>query len=251
MATSLTLRDPIAFAKAEAEREIGRALDIAHEIYLVRQCATIHYADLMDDVPSGTASKDMLLAWIRDYPNRPGIITLYMHGRPNHFDGGAWMARYFAQFIEFAKDKLTDHTFVGSRKKANLFAESFGNEIWRRKACAVLGLRMLEEMYKRRKLRSREAEHVLFMNFQNREMLEAIGRLVGRVAKNNGLSSLEGSEAARLINENFKAQWKHWRANPGHESEMRMFERFELDIERTMTLLFQPTAMLESAAASE
>ncbi|GMA55464.1 hypothetical protein GCM10025857_68210 [Alicyclobacillus contaminans] len=128
MATSLTLRDPVAFAKAEAEREIGRALDIAHEIYLVRQCATIHYADLMDDVPVGTASKQMLLAWIRDYPNRPGIITLYMRGRPNHFDGGAWMARYFAQFIEFAKGKLTDREFVGSRKKANLFAESFGTK---------------------------------------------------------------------------------------------------------------------------
>ncbi|MCL6599530.1 MAG: hypothetical protein K6T81_12430 [Alicyclobacillus macrosporangiidus] len=247
METTLTLRDPIAFAKAEAEREIGRALDVAHEIYLVRQCATIHYADLMDDVPAGTASKDMLLAWIRDYPNRPGVITLYMRSRPNHFDGGAWMARYFAQFIEFAKDKLTDRLFVGSRKKADLFAASFADEDWRRKACAVLGLRMLEEMYKRRKLRSREAEHVLFMNFQNREMLEAIGRIVGRVAKNNGLAPFDANEAAQVINENFKAQWRHWRANPGHEAEMRMFERFELDIERTMSLLFQPHALLESA----
>ncbi|GMA55463.1 hypothetical protein GCM10025857_68200 [Alicyclobacillus contaminans] len=103
-------------------------------------------------------------------------------------------------------------------------------------------------MYKRHKLRSREAEHVLFMNFQNRLMLESISRMVGRVAKNNGLSPFDGSDAARIIHDNFKAQWKHWREHPGHPEEMMMFERFELAIERTMMLLFVPQTALLGAA---
>jgi hypothetical protein len=250
MQNSLTLHDPIAFAKAEAERQIGQSLDIAHEIYLVRQCATLHYADLMNEVPSGTASKDILLAWIRDYQSRSGVIALYIQARPNHFDNGAWMARHFAQFIEFAKDKLTDKGFVGSLKKAQLFSTSFEDEVWRRKAAAVLGLKLLEEMYKRRKLRSREAERILFTNFQSRELLQSMAYAVGRIAKNQGLLAASGSDVSDAINDHFKRQWAYWKQHPVSDSEMKCFDQFELAIERTMTTLFRSNLQLGSAAVS-
>lgn len=206
MENSLSLLDPVAFAQAEIQRRVEWELDVAHEIFLARRCVRIHYADLMDSVPEGTASKSMLLAWLRDYPNRPGVITLYAQAHPDHFSDRAWHARYFVPFIRYAAGKLTDPSFVKSRAKAECFARSFADPVWRNKAAAVMGLRLLEAMYSRGALRSREAQHLMSVNVQNRELLEKMSAAIGRIGK--GLEHAPMEEIQQLVEEHFKRQWE-------------------------------------------
>lgn len=248
MDSSLTLLDVSHFVSATALREVEKEIDIAVEIFLAHQCTRIHYVDLMDDVPVGLAPKAMLLDWSsRDYSQRDSVITQYYKAYPEHFDNGHWHARHFPLFIKFARDRLTNHKFVKSRTRADLFAKSFEDESWREKASSVFGLKLLESMYEKRALRSKEATWLLNVNFTNRELLEKVGRTAGRVAKNSGLESM-GDPFKEVVEEHFKARWRLEVSRVAHQDELKMFEKYELDIRRSMHAVFQTSSQIQFLA---
>ncbi|MGI9862739.1 hypothetical protein SDD30_15285 [Moorella naiadis] len=183
-----TLLELESFAVKEAEKRILEEIDIASEIYLARNWSHVHYADLMDGAPPGTASKEMLLGWLNDYVRhnkilRPGIVRLYRRERPKHFEGGVWSASRLCQYIEYVARKLTDPAFVG-KERAYLFNQSFHNQEWFSKAVAVCGLKLLEDCYLNNALKSHLAAGYMRIMYHSRQQLEDTAGIIGRAFKN-------------------------------------------------------------------
>lgn len=183
-----TLLELEIFVMKEAEKKILEEIDIASEIYLAKNWSCVHYADLMDDVPSGTASKEMLLGWLNDYVRynkilRPGIVRLYRKERPGHFKDGSWRASRLCQYIEYVARKLTDPAFVG-KERAYLFNKSFRNQEWFNKAVPVCGLKLLEDCYLNNALKSRLAAGYMRIMYHSRQQLEDTAGIIGRAFKN-------------------------------------------------------------------
>lgn len=236
--SGLSLCDPDSFITDSLRSQLADELDIAHEIFLARQCVKIHYADLMDDIPAGCASKDRLLGWVRDSGSRSGILTLYKAENPSHFEGGMWRARYYAQFVRFAHQRLTDKTYV-SKTIALEFSRSFEDAKWRNAACLVLALKLMEDVNKWRGLRSHEAQRLIEANLTNREMLSKVGAIVGRSTKNHSADASLSSEIKYVIEEAFKHQHALAIKQPAFLSEVGIFEKYELRIHSALREVFQ------------
>ncbi len=177
MQTTPSLLNPSNYITYQALKRQEHEICVAIEIYLAEKCARIHYADLMDNLPSHLASKDSLLAWLNDKVVkgqlvRKGIISLYKQERSEDFEYGVWKPINFPLFVKYAAEKLTNKGFVNSRKLAETYNRSFQDAVWLSKASAVMGLKLLEELHKHGQLRSVTAKAILDMNERSRELLE-------------------------------------------------------------------------------
>ncbi|MBT9147781.1 MAG: hypothetical protein DDT32_01546 [Syntrophomonadaceae bacterium] len=207
------------------QKEIEHEWDIATEIYLARHLGVIHYADLMSDVPDGTASKSMLLAWLNDNTKhgdlrRPGLITLYQTEHIAHFPEGIWSARHFCEFAAYVATKLMDKTFAGA-KKAALFKMSFRDPVWFAQAMGVCGAKLIEDCYRRGSLRSDFARSVLSVVLVYRSGFERIGAMIGRSTKNHKVPQELYAELKATVSlvskhalaETINIQQAHWEEN--------------------------------------
>lgn len=248
MQNTPSLLDPDAFVTQKLREEKDKEISIAVEVYLAEKCVRLHYQDLMDGAPPGLASKTSLVSWLNDNVRkgqlvREGIITRYQKKRPSHFRGdGTWRPSCFISFLDFCKDELTNKSFVGKRNAA-MYSQSFQNADWVAKASAVMGLKMLERMYKQGTLNSTLSKVILEINFKSRELLEASGRIIGRVAKNNGQSYEIASEIQDLFERHFKEQFYLAMKRYEQHSDYRLYLEYKPVIETEIQRL--PLRLME------
>lgn len=225
------------FVTQKLIEEKDREISIAVEVFLAEKCVRLRYQDLMDGIPSTLASKTSLINWLNDNVRkgqlvREGIIYRYQKKRPDHFKSdGTWRPSCFVSFLDFCKDELTDKNFTGKRI-SSIYSRSFQNSEWVAKASAVMGLKMLESMYKQDTLNSTLARIILDINFRSRELLEAGGRIVGRVIKNNGGSHELSWEINDLFERFFKEQLHLTMRRYKQHSDYRLYLDYKPEIER-------------------
>lgn len=239
MQNSPLLLNPEKYIQIKVINQQKKKIRIATEIFLAEKCTRIHYADLMDDVPDGTASKNSLISWLNDSVRkgkviRKGIISLYREEKKDHFENGFWNSLYFAQYVEYVLEKLTNKDFVNSRKIADLYINSVKNPIWLDKASAVMGLKLLEELHSLNKLTSVVAKILLDLNENNRELLKKNGAIIGRAAKNNQRDSGFQQEMKTLLEEFYKKQWQLEIKRYSQHEEYRLLEEYKPDIEAAL-----------------
>lgn len=211
-------KEPELFYEEKVREEILRRYNIAFEVFMAEQYSKIHYSELMeDDTNESLASKQRLISWINDSTRgkeaRAGILTRYRVEHPEHFENGVWQARYFSYFVYYAKNLLTDETFVKKKQIADEFKESFKNEEWYWKAVAVLGAKLLEYLYDMNALQTDIAKAYVKQIKLSRQLLKSIGKITGRVAKNfgenYGYDSIEDvREAISAIKQNIEETFK-------------------------------------------
>lgn len=207
----ISLLNPLDYVRRESELLIIKEVDIATEIFLAEKCARIHYEDLMSDVPEGTASKSMLIAWVNDSTRnqevlRQGVLDSYMSARPEDFIDGKWQPLHFHQFIAYTAVKLTDKVYVG-KSKAEMFSRSFQNIEWLHKASAVMGLKLLERLHRQRALKSVVATVIMDLNRSSRELLEDNAKIFGRAFKNKTSEHEVARDFKYNLERYFKQQW--------------------------------------------
>lgn len=238
----ITLYNIEQLAIEEAKLKVLTELDIAHEIYLAKNWNTIHYADLMDSIPEGTASKSMLISWLNNSTRngnivRPGVIAQYKVKRKDHFVNGIWRARNLCQFIEFVAKNLTDASFVGDKRKAAMFKDSFKNPDWFRKAVAVCGLKLMEDCYLNKALKSKVAMGCLGLTFSTRQHYEDMGKIIGRCAKNRELDYETKMEIKSSIESDLKNTLQKLLEISSYHQEHKTFEKWEPKIRRDLNLI--------------
>lgn len=210
-------KNPEQFYEQEVRREILNRYNTAFEIFMAEQYTRIRYSELMDVKNDAYASKQRLLSWINDNTagksTRAGILTKYRESHPEHFENGIWQARYFSYFIHYAYKLLVDKSFVKEEKIADEFARSFKNEEWFWQAVAVLGAKLLEYLYDMNALQTDIAKAYVRQIKLSRRLLEDIGRITGRVAKNysesyGDMEEIDAvmAEIRRNIEETFRQQ---------------------------------------------
>ncbi|HOV78805.1 MAG TPA: hypothetical protein PK728_01745 [Bacillota bacterium] len=230
------------FAEIQARKRIEEELDIANEIFLAKNWNTVHYADLINKVPPGTASKNMLIAQLNDTKRRdrlvrPGLVTMYRKERAAHFSGGVWSARYLCQYVEYLAKKLTDKMYVGSAEKAYLFRNSFCNEDWLFKAIAVCGLKLLEDCYMRNALKSDVARGYLSITFKERQRLEDTAQIIGRCTKNHEVTREFSRELREIAEKSLKHALKIQLEISLNHREHGIFDWWKPHIEATLHLI--------------
>jgi hypothetical protein len=230
------------FAIEEARIKILTEFDIAHEIYLAKNWNTIHYADLMDNVPEGTASKSTLISWLNNNTRngnviRPGVISFYKKECKNHFKDGNWKASRLHEFIMFVAQKLTSPEFVGDKKRSSLFSDSFRNHDWFAKAVAVCGLKLMEDCYLNKALKSKVAMGYLELTFNARRHYEDMGKIVGRCSKNHDLSYEFQREIQSSIETYLKKSLQKQLEISDSHQEHKIFEKWEPKIRRDLNLI--------------
>jgi|GEM_PF-3042340 len=94
-------------------------------------------------------------------------------------------SRNLALFVDFVLSKLTDSRFVKSKKSADLFLDSIQEEEWYWQAVSLMATKFLEHLYYTSSLKSKTAYALIDCTLKNRLMLEKMGKLFGRIAKNN------------------------------------------------------------------
>jgi hypothetical protein len=246
--TKVTLLELERFAEIQARKEILNEIDIASEIFIARNCCSVYYADLMDFVPPGTASKSMLLSWLNDSKRkhnliRPGVVTLYRYDRPDHFPGGIWSANRLCQYVEYLAKKLTDKGFVRTNKRACLFRDSLCNTNWFFKAVAVCGLKLLEDCYRQGALKSDVAQGYLSITFKERDRMEDTARVIGRCTKNHEVPVDLRRELREIAEESIKhALRTHLAISADHE-EQKIFEKWEPSIRAALSSASENVAM--------
>ena len=242
---ALTLLAPEKLIAAETQKRIARELDVAIEVYLIKHCNAIYYADLMSDVPENLTSKNRLISWLNDYARngkiRPGAITLYRLENRDHFDGGAWIARNFCLFVEYVVKKLTDPEYVG-KSNALLFKKSFSDPDWFHKAAAVSGLKLLEDNYRHGAVKSAVAKSHLDLLFYVRHVAKSLGAAIGRSTKNHDVEEMKTELSGTL--EHFLKRTYHnfLEINHAHK-EYVLLHKWLPKIESTMGLVIKRTAM--------
>lgn len=242
MQTTPSLLNPSNYITYQALKRQEHEICVAIEIYLAEKCARIHYADLMDNLPSHLASKDSLLAWLNDKVVkgqlvRKGIISLYKQERPEDFEDGMWKPINFPLFVKYAAEKLTDKNFVNSRKLAEIYKRSFNEAVWLGKAATVMGLKLLEELHKHGQLRSVTAKAILDMNERSRELLEKNARVISRAARNNDFSVQYMRDIQRNFEEFYKQQWQKELQRHSQHEEYRFLQMYKPDIEQALTMI--------------
>lgn len=237
-----SLLNPSNYITYQALKRQEHDICVAIEIYLAEKCARIHYADLMDNLPSHLASKDSLLAWLNDKVVkgqlvRKGIISLYKQERSEDFEYGVWKPINFPLFVKYAAEKLTNKDFVNSRKLAETYNRSFQDAVWLSKASAVMGLKLLEELHKHGQLRSVTAKAILDMNERSRELLEKNARVISRAARNNDFSVQYMRDIQRNFEEFYKQQWQKELQRHSQHEEYRLLQLYKPDIEQALTMI--------------
>lgn len=242
---TLTLLAPEKLIAAETQKRIEHELDVAIEVYLIKHCNAIFYADLMSDVPKNYASKSKLVAWLNDYTRngktRPGVVTLYRLENRDHFDGGVWIARNFCLFMEYVVKKLTDPEYVG-KSNALVFKKSFSDPDWFHKAAAVCGLKLLENNYRRGAIKSTVAKSHLDLLFYVRTVAKSLGAAIGRSTKNHDVEEMRG-ELGDTLEQFFKHTYNSFlEINQAHE-EYSLLEKWLSKIESSVGLVIERVAL--------
>lgn len=215
-------KEPELFYEAKIREEILKRYNIAFEVFMAEQYSRIHYSELMDSsTDEALTSKQRLISWINDSTKgkevRAGVLTRYKIEHPEHFENGIWQARYFSYFVHYAKELLTDETFVKKKEIADEFAKSFKNEQWYWQTVAVLGTKLLEYLYDMNALQTDIAKAYVRQIKLSRQLLKSIGKITGKIAKNYrenyGYDNIEEVKEAvfaikQSIEETFKQQMK-------------------------------------------
>lgn len=244
----VTLLELERYAEIQARKKILEELDIANEIFLAKNWGTVHYADLIDHVPPGTASKNMLIAWLNDSTRkgkllRPGLVTLYRKERPDHFPRGTWSAKRLCQYIEYLAKKLTDIDYVGTAKRVYLFRDSFHNHEWLMKAVAVCGMKLLEDCYVRGTIKSDVARGYLSITFKERQRLENTARIIGRCTKNHETPADLYRKLKEIAEESLKHALKTQLEISLNHREHKIFEKWEPAIRTTLCSVSEGISM--------
>lgn len=243
MSNDLIYLDPERYIREEATRQIALNLDICAEIFIA-QNASIHYSNIMPLSDAQLASKSSLLSWLRDYRRhnkvlRPGIITLYKLGNSGHFVHGKWQARNFVNFIEFMLKNLTDSRYIKNQSKVDQFLDSINDEEWLLQASSLAGVVLLEDLYRANALKSNVARSLLQNIFQSRYLLDSLGKIVGRVGKNNDKTRDWSREIKSLLQVQFRDQMTIALEVGKQESEYQLYKEHEKDIQEGLFFLKQ------------
>lgn len=228
--------NPEQYIKEENLRRTERELDIATEIFIAQKQA-IHYADIMTISNEALASKSKLISWLNDSYRkeklvRPGIITLYKANNPDHFKDGKWEARNLALFIHYALSCLTDSRIVKKQQNVEIFLDSIQEEEWFVQAVGLMGTKLLEDLFRADALKSKVAYSLLSCTITNRIMLEKIGKIVGRVGKNQ-MYDLEPSLQNEIIR-CFKKQIAVQLEIAKEEEEYKIYKEHERAIKKSL-----------------
>lgn len=223
--------------------------NIAMEVYIAEKCTRLNYSDLWNTKKTdntGYVTIRRLTAWLNNAPLksggiRKGVIDSYIENCKQDFDKeGRWRACYFPSFIQYMKSKLEDKKFTKKKKIADQFALSFKDEKWFYQAVAVAGLKLSERLYGRNELRTEIAKTLIRSNFQGREMLDEIGKMVGRSIK---FQSYYNDERQRtkfyeLVNSTFKKGILGAFGALNNSYEYKVYLSFKDAIERQMKEIY-------------
>lgn len=238
---NITLLNPVDYVQRQVLKSVEEEISLAVEVYLAQQCSCIYYADLMNNIPKGFASKDSLIAWLNDKSSkngvREGIITRYKKERPDHFENGMWKPVNFPAFIKFACEKLTDKQFVKSRSLAEMYKLSFNDRDWLAKAAAVMGIKLLEELYEQKRLRSVIAQTILKINFLTRRLIERNASVYGRNLKNFGITDIDNAEIRKNITEYYREIAALATQEHSQHHELALLRKYKPDIEKALALI--------------
>ncbi|QSQ10595.1 hypothetical protein H0A61_03005 [Koleobacter methoxysyntrophicus] len=245
MALPSMIANPDLYLYKETEKRIKDDLNTAFEIFIAEQYSRLRYSDLMPDGKPGLASKTRLVSWLNDNASgktiRHGVITKYKNDYPSHFLDGIWEARYFGFFVGYMKQLLTSKKFIKSRKIADEFSRSFADEEWFWQAVAVAGAKLLEDLYERGGLRTDIAKAYIRQIKLSRELLDNLGRIAGRIAKNCGerygresIDAVQGSlETIKdVVESSFKEQLRSSFEIFSNRSEYRIYLRYKEEIRK-------------------
>lgn len=227
------------YANYMAHQELNKEIDIATEIYISTNYTRMNYSELMNDIDEGLATKDMLTSWLNDsvrngQVSRPGIITLYRFQFQKQFTDGKWNPRYFVNLINFAFERLIDVSFMKDKKKVELFEKSIKDKKWFHGAVGVIGLKMLEYLFKKNALISDAANNHIGANYMHRKMLESFAKIAGRVAKNNNMHSSDMNELKYSIEKYHREYSNQLRERTVNSLEHKIYEKHKAAIEAGM-----------------
>jgi len=235
--------DPQKYIREESLRKIEQKMDIAAEIFIARNQA-IHYSDLMPVSSASLASKTKLISWLNDYQRRgkmirPGLIRLYQIENSHHFKNGKWETRNLALFVDFVLSKLTDSRCEKRKKSADLFLDSIQEEEWYWQAVSLMATKFLEHLYYTSSLKSKTAYALIDCTLKNRLMLEKMGKLFGRIAKNNEMNSDWTKSLKTQIKNFLKEQIKIQLEVVEQHGEYTIFKEYEQAIKDSLNRVRQ------------
>lgn len=234
-----SLLNPSEYITYQLEREKEREISIAFEVHLARQCSRLRYRDLMDSAPAGLASKDSLIRWLDDYKKknggvRPGVITWYKHDHRDHFENGVWRSMFFAAFVKYAADKLTDKDFVHDRKIASLYKISFLNPVWFQCASSVMGLKLIEDLYKHNALNSDFARATIEFNLRKREELDKMISGFSAAAKQQNIDFYYLNQLKAEIEASFRRDYEKTIQKYENHQDIYFYAKYKRDIEKSL-----------------
>lgn len=201
---NMLMFNPSEIALQRARRKEEMKMNIAAEMLIAEQVG-IYYTDIMSDVDTDLyASSRSLISWMKDRTytyrgekrTREGIVTLYKRDHPEHFIDGVWEGKEFPNFIQYTCTYLIDKDFTN--RMAPVYKRSLTNREWFNQAFAVAGLTLLESM-DINKLNSNTAQRTLKLNQNNKELLSALAKVIGRSTKNHNAEYLR-NEMKQITN---------------------------------------------------
>ncbi len=170
--------------------EISHELDIAAEMFIVKNYTAIHYKDLMQELQEGEVTSRQLVKWLKDHnskatekrkaSHRDGIITRYKKDCQEHFEDGYWCARYLPDMMRYVKELSTTSSYCSSSKD---FIRSFTSYTWIIQATAITGLTMMEDMFGNGCIKSPTAEILVGSLINERNNLAKLAKIFGKQLK--------------------------------------------------------------------
>jgi len=233
------LLNPQRFISEEVLRKTGDEIDIAVEIFITQQQA-VYYNQLMSEGDGTLASKTKLISWLNDYSKkgkiaRPGIITLYRSENPDHFSAGKWEARNIALFARYMVEHLTDPGYV-RKSNARIFSDSVWDDNWFLQAVTLGATKLLESLVRTKGLKSVVAHSLLSCTVRERFLLEKMGLILGKAAKNEGLSPKLRKEAQNEIRKLLLVQIRYQQeaVKASNKGEYAIFTKYKGEIEQAL-----------------
>ncbi|KLU61437.1 hypothetical protein CEB3_c21160 [Peptococcaceae bacterium CEB3] len=204
-------------------------LDIAYEIYFAQSKNVLH---TKKSYGPGLATRRTLLACLNTSVRRKGVICLYKEHFPEHFKDGKWQGRNAVVFVDYALKKLTDDSFVQNSKWITQFSLSIRNEKWLQDAIALMGLKMLENLFAHNELKSSVAVAVMEEMANYRQMMKEVEAIVRRVADRKEFDDFSQSLISKRLEVGGEKGLKCALEAYGNKEEQGIYERYRSAIEQ-------------------
>ena len=175
--------DPILLEKKKNLEIQRRNTNIATELLIVANIG-IYYKDILngfaDNYPSSLSVSKRLNGADGAKIKTKGLVEKYKEDYPEHFINGVWQSAYLPNYICYLGKKLTDKEEAG--RKASEYKNAFLDKEYFKQFVILSGIKILEEQLPYG-LNSKAATATMEINKNNKELLEKIGKIIGRFNK--------------------------------------------------------------------